>query len=293
VALVILPLLVLTIGAAALLSRDAEVPAEGRDLGEVRVPEAAGLAREPGTRPTTLGDVLDLAQEALAKMEGSLDDYTARFVKQERDQSGVLGERSVMELKVQTRLRNEANDAPMRIYLRFIEPPSTAGREVIWGADLYEGQMAVHETSLVLGWKTLWLDPNGMLAMNGQRFPIYEIGLTRLVEKLLERGARDLNNPDIGVTLTPDHPFDGRSCDLIQVVRNRPSGGEDDFSLAEIIYDPEQMLILSYRSFGWPDPEKPDAKAPLLESYEYLDLKVNAGLTEQDFDIKNPAYGFP
>ena len=32
---------------------------------------------------------------------------------------------------------------------------------------------------------------------------------------------------------------------------------------------------------------------PLLESYSYLDLKTNVGLTDADFDTKNPEYNFP
>ena len=242
------------------------------------------------TRPSSITEVIELAEAALASMQDQLPDYTARFVKQERDESGSLSEKSEMRVKIQTRLRNESDDAPMRIYLKFIAPEATAGREVIWGKDLYDGQMAVHETTFLLSWKTLWLDPTGIAAMAGQRFPIYEIGLTRLVEKLIERGQADVGNPDVSVTITRDHEFDGLKCELIQAKRTKPGGGKDDFSLAEIVYDPERKLVLSYRSFGWPSEGQ---EVPLLESYEYLDLKTNVGLTDQDFDVANPDYQFP
>lgn len=248
------------------------------------------------TRASSMEEVISLAQKSLASMESSLDDYSARFVKQEVDSSGKLNERTEMDVKIQTRLRNDSNDAPMRIYLKFRSPESTAGREVIWGADLNGGKMAVHETTMLLSWKTIWLDPTGPLAMAGQRFPIYEIGLTRLVEKLIERGMRDIDNPDVSVTLTRDHEFDGRECELIQATRSKPGGGDDDFALAEVIYDPERLLILSYQSFGWPDPAggtSDNSQLPLLESYQYRDLQTNVGLTDLDFDVTNPEYGFP
>jgi len=35
-----------------------------------------------------------------------------------------------------------------------------------------------------------------------------------------------------------------------------------------------------------------DINNKLLEDYEFWDLKVNVGLTEMDFDIKNPKYKF-
>ena len=33
--------------------------------------------------------------------------------------------------------------------------------------------------------------------------------------------------------------------------------------------------------------------APLLESYTYYDVKLNVGLTEDDFDPANPEYRYP
>lgn len=243
------------------------------------------------TQHLSMSDVLDMAQAARLKMAESLDDYTARLVKQEVDTSGVLTEKSEIELKVQSRLRGNSEQAPMRVYLKFTSPDSVKGREVLWGEDLYDGKMAVHELGMILGLKTIWLDPKGMIAMQGQRYPISEIGLVKLVEKLLERGERDRHNPDIQVTLTNDHQHDGIATQLIQVKRGKPSGDADDFSLAEIVIDPERQLILSYQSFGWPNQKQ--GESPLLESYTYYDVQTNVGLTDADFDTTNQQYGFP
>jgi outer membrane lipoprotein-sorting protein len=253
-------------------------------------PVQAGRATE-GSRELTMDDVLGMAQAARQHLAESLDDYTARFVKRERDSNGVLEDETVMQLKVQTRLRGDTEQAPMRVYMRFQAPPSVEGREVIWGEDLYDGKMAVHEVGLLLGMKTFWLDPHGIIAMQGQRYPITEIGLVRLVEKLIERGQQDRDNPDVSVTLTDNHPFADINAQLIQVRRSEPSGTDDDFSLAEIVIDQPRQMILSYRTFGWPtDSGQPP---PLLESYTYHDVKTNVGLRDQDFETTNPEYGFP
>lgn len=243
------------------------------------------------TRDSSIAEVLEIANASLENMAQSLHDYTATFVKQDCDKSGTLNEPSKMQVKIQTRMRNETNDAPKRIYLKFLAPEATAGREVIWGADLYDGNLQVHDTSILLSWKTLSLPPEGMLAMQGQRFPIYEIGLVRLVEQLIERGTADANNPDVSVTITRGHMVDDLETELIRVKRPKPSEREDDFSLAEVIYDPERLLIISYRSFGWP--ENGSDELPLLESYEYQDLKTNVGLTDSDFDVENESYAYP
>lgn len=246
-----------------------------------------------GTRVATMAEVLQLARESMETMKTQLDDYTTTFVKQEIDTNGVMTEETEIFMKIQTRMRNADDDAPMRVYMRFERPESVKGREVIWGKDLYGGNMQVKEAGL-LGMMTISLDPNGMIAMRGQRYPISEIGIVKLVEQLIERGLQDVDNPDITVTISSDHQIGDVPADLIQVRRAKPSGEEDDFSLAEIAFDPERKLILSYRSFGWPSSDAgDDADLPLLESYNYNNVKTNVGLTDADFDTANPAYAFP
>ena len=61
--------------------------------------------------------------------------------------------------------------------------------------------------------------------------------------------------------------------------------------MAEITFDPQRMLILKYRSFGWP-PETGQSP-PLQESYAYHDLATNVGLTDADFDPNHADYSFP
>ena len=241
-------------------------------------------------RVSSIDEVVQLARQSLANMSTSCDDYTARFVKQELDKSGKLSEFSEIQLKVQTRMRNATDDAPKRVYLYFVQPDSVKGREVIWCEDMHDGMMLVHETGL-LGLMTLRLDPEGILAMQGQRYPISHIGITPLVEKLIERGEALRDNPEVTVTIKRHHSFDHVSAELIQIRRHTPGNSDDDFSLAEIIYDPQRILILSYRSFGWP--EKAGSPLPLLESYAYHDLTMNVGLTDTDFDPANPKYSFP
>ncbi len=244
-----------------------------------------------GSEQPTIATVLEMATESLGMMESNLDDYTARFVKQELDADGVLGEATEIFLKAQTRFGGPHNRSPRRVYLKFNLPAAVQGREVIWGEGLYAGKMAVHEVGFILGLKTIWLDPNGMLAMQGQRFPISDIGLVKLVEKLIERGQADRDNPDVRVAIDDSFLFDEIPTRRIQVRHAEPSGAKDDFSLAEIVVDPDRQLVLSYRAFGWPTSD--GGQAPLLESYAYHDLKTNVGLSDVDFQTTNPEYQFP
>lgn len=281
--------------AAAVLSgavtQDALTP--GSQSRETQVPPASTSNEElaqGSTRDSSMDEVLKIAEETLLHMRQTLDDYTATIVKQETA-DGVLSEPNQMAIKVHCRHRGGKLDdsEPMRVYLRFEKPASVAGREVIWAEDLNDGKLVVHETGL-MGLMTVRLDHTGMIAMRGQRYPISEIGLTKLVQKLIERGQLDRDNPDISVKITSGIQLDGRECQLIVVSRKKPGTGINNFSRAEICFDVERKLPLRYTAYGWAEGETP---APLIESYTYTAIQTNVGLSEIDFDPKNPAYNFP
>lgn len=240
----------------------------------------------------SMAELLELAKDAHAHVVATLDDYTARFVKQETDLRGNLGASTEMAMKVQTTHRRGGLDTPMRVYLKFLSPDEVAGREVIWCADRYDGKLIVRETGILGSVPIPPLDPEGMIAMRGQRYPIREIGLTKLLEKLIVRGEPDRDDPSIRVTIDQDQMLDDRRVWLIRIRRQSPAEGENNFSLAEILFDPERKLVLRYRSFGWPEDENAE-RPPLIESYTYHDVETNVGLTDLDFDRANPEYDFP
>ncbi len=242
---------------------------------------------------SSIAEVLQIAEDSLSRLRQEVDDYTATLVKQESIGS-VVGEPNEMLVKVQCKHRggNVDESQPMRVYLRFVQPANIAGREVIWCEDLHDGKLVAHEAGL-MGMLTVRLDPNGMIAMRGQKYPISDIGLTNLLKKLIQRGQQDLENPNVSVTITKNIEIDGLKCDLIQVRRSQPSGKPDDFSLAEICLDRTRNLPIRYTAYGWPiNGQAADSKMPLLESYTYLNIRTNVGLTELDFDPTNPEYQF-
>ncbi len=262
--------------------------------------KASSLQPPHGQRITsiTLEQLLQRAHEVRDAMNQSLVDYTATFVKIHSKGNQEASEPTVMELKVQTKMRSEDNDAPMRVFLHYHSPEKVAGRKVLWGEDLHDGKLAVHEVGFLLSLKTLWLDPDGMIAMRGQQHTIKEIGLAKLVDQLIRRGENDLGDPDIQISKEFDFGFDGLRVERFQIRRSKPSGDPNDFALAEILLDPQRNLILQYRSFGWPElgsgiESSLDQELPLIESYTFKNVHTNVGLTDQDFDVENPDYGFP
>ncbi len=247
-------------------------------------------AADSQTETVSMSDVLKIAEASLQSMRQNVNDYTATLTKQESI-NGTLSEATQMDIKVMCVHRNQdrTDSQPMRVYLRFVAPESVAGREVIWAQDLHDGQLVVHEAGF-LGLVTLYLDPLGPIAMQGQRYPISEIGITKLVQKLIERGELDRESPDVTVTMTKGVKLEGLDVEFIVVTRQQPTSGENNFSRAEIVLDAKRLIPLRYTAFGWP---KEGETAPLLESYTYSNVKLNVGLSDNDFNPKNPEYKYP
>ena len=129
-----------------------------------------------------------------------------------------------------------------------------------------------------------------MLAMMDNKYPITEIGLTRLVEKLIEKGERDRLVGPCEVQVLEDQHVGDRTCRLIQVTHPKPDP-RYDFHIAQIFIDSERMIPLRYAAFLWP--KEPGGEPLLEEEYTYLDVKLNVGLTDADFDPNNKAYNYP
>jgi len=178
---------------------------------------------------------------------------------------------------------------PLSAYLKFLEPKSVRGREVIWTEGVNDNKLTGHEGGL-LNLMRVELEPTGMLAMVANKYPITEIGLARLVEKLIEKGERDRKIGTCEVQIVEDQHVGDRACRLIQVTHPQKDP-RFDFHIAQIFIDVERMIPLRYAAFLWP--AEPGGEPLLEEEYTYLNLKLNVGLTDTDFDPDNPAYNYP
>lgn len=240
---------------------------------------------ESGNDESSWAEVLSVAETLLASMRSEVQDYQGVLLARERV-GGKLSEESRMQIKV----RNPSDDHGLSAYLKF-ESEASKGREVIWSEDHPEGKLVAHEGGLkrmLLG--TLELDPNGMLAMAGQKYPITDIGLIRLAEKLIEKGQKESQNPQAQVRIIEDQIVGDRVCRMYQVTN--PNKSElSEFHIAQVCIDVERNVPLRFASYMWP--EEPGQAPPLEEEYTYLNLELNPGLTDLDFDRKNPHYNFP
>jgi hypothetical protein len=238
-----------------------------------------------------LDPALKIAYEGLAHIQTDIRDYTATLVKRERI-DGELMPQEFMKVKI----RNRKVDAdgrvtvPFGIYLKFLKPKEMAGRECIWVEGANNNKLLGHEVPGIKNVFTVRLDPSGWFAMKGNRYPITEAGIETLTRRLIGKGERDRKRGECDVKFYKGAKINGRVCTLLQVTHPVPRP-YFDFHLAQIFIDDELQVPVRYAAYLWP--KTPGGKPVLEEEYTYLDMKLNVGLTDEDFNYKNPAYKYP
>ena len=237
-----------------------------------------------------LDPAIKVARQCLVNIQSNVKDYTCTLVKRERI-NGTLGDYEYMYTKIRNqRVAGGKIVTPLSAYMYFVKPAAVKGREVVYVAGRNKGKLCAHEG----GTKgrlipSVWLAPNGVLAMKGQRYPLSEIGIENLVAKLIERGLRDRTRNECEVEFRRGAKINGRECTIIQVTHPHRRA-YFDFHIARIFIDNEYNVPIRYAAYDWPKAAK--AKPEVVEEYTYLNLKINVGLTEEDFDTKNPKYNF-
>jgi outer membrane lipoprotein-sorting protein len=239
----------------------------------------AQAAAPAGQHP--LQPALELAQRGLSQLRSTIKDYSCTMVKRERI-DGKLNDHEYMFAKV----RHE----PFSVYLYFLSPDSVKGQEVIYVDGRNDGNMFAHAGSGVRAMVgTVTLKPNGALAMQGNRYPVTELGVENLAKRLVEVAEHDKQFGECEVNFYPNAKVNGRVCTCVQVVHPVPRRNFR-FHLARVFIDDEYLIPVRYEAYDWP--QEQGGQPVLMEEYTYMNVKINNGFTDADFDPKNSAYKF-
>jgi outer membrane lipoprotein-sorting protein len=214
-----------------------------------------------------------------------ISDYSATLVKRER-LADKLGEYQHMFVKVRHK--------PFSVYMFFISPSKIKGQEVIFVDGKNDGKMWAHTVGFqdkLVG--TVSIPPDGPIAMKDQRYPLTELGILNLTKRLVQVAEKDIKYGECEVKFFKNAKIKQESgdrvCTCIQVKHPIPRKNFL-FYEARIFVDDELNLPIRYESYDWP--KEKGAAAELMEEYTYMNLKLNNGFTDADFDIKNPNYKF-
>lgn len=247
------------------------------------------LAPEANAHP--LDPALVIARKSLEHIRTSIADYSAIVIKRERV-NGNLGDHEFMFTKVRNRKReNGIIKVPFSVYMNFLKPASVKGREVLYVEGANGGNITAHEGGMKGRFlPTMNLDPHGMIAMQGQRYPITDFGFENLVVKLIEKGERDRKHGECSVVFKTGAQVEkDRTCTVLEVTHPVPRP-YFDFHVAEIFIDDNLNIPVRYAAYSWPTQE--GGEKELLEEYTYRDIKINLNMANADFEPKNTKYNF-
>jgi hypothetical protein len=247
------------------------------------VPRVASAVGHPAPPvPGAAADPVAMARKAVADCQArfrQVHDYTCTFQKRERI-DGRLTAPHIMVMKARTQ--------PNSIYFKFQTP--NKGREAIYVAGRNGGRILAHDVGfgkLLAG--TMRLDPKGTMAMEDNRHPVTEAGIGHMIDTIARHWEIELSTGESLVSIHHDVRVGDRTCTMIEAVHPKKKA-EFLFHSVKLYIDHEHGLPIRFEAYDWP--KHPGAAPELVEEYTYLNMRVNVGLRDMDFDPTNARYSF-
>lgn len=259
-----------------------------------------------------------VAIDAMRDAGAAIKDYTMRLVKRE-----LIGR----ELEDEEQYLVKWDRHP-RIYMKEVAGVRE-GQEVLWSQGWNKGKIKVHKGSFPD--VNLSLDPYGTLAMAHAHHPVPEISLVRFIDLVVANVARARGKGVGTLEVEGQETLFGRTAVKLEI-KVPPTGKTPTLERGQTLWDVARatgqsmyVILHANRARGWSRPDDPlpgdamivpdyyanrlvlwvdvethlplqadlyDQDGALYEHYEHRDLQVNVGLTDADFNPKNPAYRF-
>lgn len=208
---------------------------------------------------------------------GKVEDYTCIFTKQEY----IKGKMQRLET-----IFMKHKKEPHSVYMKWTKKPNI-DRECLYCEGKYDNKLKVHEgrgIKSLIG--TISIDPKSPMAMEGSRHPITDAAIFNTVFKINNDFELAKKHPEHKVSYKrfEEKEIQGQPsfCVLIIQPKNRTLGYyayKAEICIHQKLYIPTSVKI-------W------DFSGRLVEFYTYREYKINVGLTDRDFDIKNKEYNF-
>lgn len=224
-----------------------------------------------------LAPALEHAYAARQKL-AEVKDYEALFTKQE------LVGRRMRATSMKLKLREQ----PFSVYLQYVTPHQ--GREVLFVSGRNNNQLLAHETGIkaIAGTVSLAIDSED--AMDGNRYPITMIGMSKLLDQIVAQWESESQYGECNVQYYPDAKVGDVACKVVESSHPQPRK-QFKFQKTRLFINSQTGLPVRVEQYSFPQAE--GGKAPLVEEYTYSQVRTNLGLTDRDFDHKNPNYAFP
>ncbi len=88
--------------------------------------------------------------------------------------------------------------------------------------------------------------------MHGNRYPITEFGIRRLIERMLMFGEKEKSLNGGKLLVRPHVELEGTACTLVEVLHDSPDDGSD-YHIARVLIDEALQLPIHFSSYTWPE----------------------------------------
>ncbi|NLD36816.1 MAG: DUF1571 domain-containing protein [Desulfatiglans sp.] len=200
----------------------------------------------------------DVILERVRESLSSITDYSCIFSKHE-----LIGSRIIKEDNIELKVKR-----PGHFYMKWQDGPKK-GRRAIYVEGQNNNRVLINLGGL-MALLPVAIDPNGKEALKENRHPITEADFITIFDKVKENYLKSLTDPECNPpVVTSDGPDT-----LVLMMRFPPGKGYYAHS-GRLTIDRKRWLPIGLTCYGWKD--------EFLEEYKFSNIKINPGLTEQDF----------
>lgn len=214
-------------------------------------------------------DARRLTTDAVDRFK-TVEDYTCRLNKKVR-KNGVLH----IDRDVSVKYKK-----PRHYYFRW-NSGMARGREVIFVQGKNNDKIVAHPGG-IFKLLTFHLDPEGYLAMKENRHSLKSSGMEKIMALVESNAALAQSKGLDAIRFMGEGRFDGKRIWIVEGLFPERQGFYAH--RIRLCFCPMLNLPLKVSIF--------DGSGRLVEDYEFHDLKINVGLSENDFEPHNPQYGF-
>jgi hypothetical protein len=248
---------------------------------QVQAPGAPGAPGYAPARPQVTAPVasvmaspmdepLRLMAEARQTFQ-KVQDYTCTMIKQERV-NGQLQPENVIAVK----FRNQ----PFSVYMRWSAPRESVGQEVCFVHGRNNNMMRVHASGILGVAGFVSIDPRDPKVMQNSRHTIYEAGLGNLIDRISRAWEAE---KQLGKTQTRIAEYEYAKRRVFRVETYYTERVAQAYCWRSVVFfDKETKLPIRTENYDWPRQGVPGGD--LLETFSYIDLRFNIGLTDAAFN---------
>lgn len=203
---------------------------------------------------------------------GGVTSYTAVFHKQQRVARKLLEQETIL-----IKFRK-----PFNLYMAWIAAPHK-GSELLYVEGWNENRARAHKGGL-LRFITWNLDPMHPRLMKGNLRPLTDTGIGCLVRTVAVNIRKAIDAGELVFLEHGEETVYGRKTRRLEIIFPKDKAKGYDAYRVIINQDMTNKILIRSRIYDWDD--------HLFENYGYMNLDLDACLTDADFDPKNSAYNF-